>query len=490
MCECRIRITSMLNRELVVRILKNASEVRWLFVIVATCLGLVTMFVVPPLWGFDETSHFSRVYLLSRGNFLSAQKAEMPLSYNQVSRYATANIGQPKQPNIFLRKDIDNASEYHKLLGMKFSKQTQQAINPAGYPFFAYPLSVVFVAIAAPFNLSIGINTILARLAGLVTFVLLVYMALYVLNKNNFKKTQWIFFVVSLLPTTLFQAATLSADTVVNGLSILFIALLLVIIEKQSKEVTKHKVNKWYLASLLTIAVILPLIKVNYIFLSLGTLLISNQLLGGKTLGILSKTLLAIVPTLLSLFLTFGMTPSGAGSHQVSPRPDGLPIDPKGQILFIIGHPLSLIWAFVKSLIYYGDTYLKEMTTVLAWNYVELPIIFTLFCVTLILLAAFYSKDEFRYIKRYLNIMTLFLLCGIGSIFLALYIEFTPVGKILIDGVQGRYLIPFIIPAALALAVNLDIGILIRERLMRNIMTISIGALLIGSILYYAKATY
>lgn len=467
--------------------LLKGVNARRLFLAALTVTGLFTMFAVPPLWGFDETSHFSRVYLLSTGKWLPNQKAEVPTSYNKVMLYAVANIGQPKQPNIFLRKDIDSVSQYSKLLSLKFSTHTEQPINPAGYSIFAYPLSVLLVAAALPFHPTIGFTIMLARLAGLATFIGLVYLALYVLNKNGFKKTQWVFIVVSLLPTTLFQAATLSADTLANGLAILFMALLIVVLKKQYDRLS---VNKWYVIGLLSTATLLPLVKVNYVFLSLGIVFVSSRLVKSSRVSTLIKTIILLGSTLLSILLTFVIVPSIGSVTQVSPRPDGLPIDQKAQMLFVMGHPLSFIWAIIKSLIYYGEEYIREMTTVLAWNYVELPVIFTILCIILILVAVFYAKDEFTFMKKYLNWMTLFILAGVSSIFLALYIAFTPVGKALVDGVQGRYFIPFIIPTALILAANLNIRVSAKERVIRNLMIMTATTVVVGAILYYVKVTY
>lgn len=465
---------------------KKVSEPRWIFLIISASLGALVAFTVPSLWGFDETSHFARVYMLSEGKFLPSQKAEMPANFNKIVWYAVADIGEEKQQDIFIRKDINNPLEYGKMLKEKFSAQQESAINPAGYSVVAYPLSVIAVAFTHLFDVSIGATILIARLAGLMTFILLVHMALYVLHRNGFKKVQWLVVCISLLPTTLFQAATLSADTIINGLAILFVALLIVTLKCQRDGTV---IDRRYIAALTVISVLLPLIKVNYVFISMGIIFVTGSLIGGKKLSALLKGVVLIGSVALSLYLSFGMAP-GTTTQSVSPRPDGQSVSQVAQAKFVMHHPIDFLLATLKSLVSYGDAYIKEMTTTLAWNYVNLPLIFTIICIILILTAAFYARDEIIFMKKYFTMMTTFSLLGIGSIFLALYLAFTPVGKMLVDGVQGRYMIPFIMPIVATLAISINIRFLAKDRLMNSLMASSLLLITLGSILYYIKATY
>lgn len=474
---------------LMVRMFKKTlsyfREAHYLFLVVATLFGVAFSVAVPPLWGFDETSHFARVYQISGGHFLQDKSKDnfggtMPRNFNAVSRYATADIGEEKDPNPFTRKDVNNYSQYRHMLQQKFSKDTEQAINPAGYSPLAYPLSEVLVSIARVADSSIGTTLYVARLGGLVTFIGLGFYALWMLRGL---KSRWLLLVVALSPVMLVQAATLSADTVTNALALVFMSLLIVSFVKPERFTRMHKI------ALALAAVWMPAIKLNYLFLSSGVLLLPGAVFRDKlrinTYRVGTLAIAAVTGIIWTLMMSVTTT-SG-----VSPRPDGLPIDPSGQLHFIITHPFGFITAMARSFVYYGDAYIHEMFGVLGWNYVVLPLLILIPTIIAILLCGLYAREEFQKIKVRALLLVASCCIGVASIFAILYMGFTPVAKTMVDGVQGRYLLPFLIPFVIVLVSYVPVRLgLAKARWTRLAPTLFVTLMLGASFLYYVALTY
>jgi uncharacterized membrane protein len=76
------------------------------------------------------------------------------------------------------------------------------------------------------------------------------------------------------------------------------------------------------------------------------------------------------------------------------------------------------------------------------------------------------------------------------SIFGTLYLTFTPVGKNIIEGVQGRYFLPLAAPLVMGVAAFVPIRIQMSERATKNIFTTLVGVMLLVAVVYYTKATY
>jgi uncharacterized membrane protein len=469
---------------------KNNRFVNWssqtanMFLILASCLGLFALYAIPPLWGFDETSHFARVYQISRGQFVVDKSKDqfggtMPASFNAVSRYATADIGEQKNPDIFARKDLNNREEYQKLLSQKFSSKQEIAINPAGYSPATYPLSELLVGLGRFLHFNIGMTLFLARLGGLITYVTIVYFAIKLLGDL---KSRWVVFAVGLSPVMIVQAATLSADSVVNALALLFMSLFILSFVKP------ERMDRKKLALLGIVAIWMPLIKLNYLFLSFGLLLIPIRSLASRRQSILYRSGFVAVATILGVVWAGLM--SVTSTSGVSPRPDGLPINPTGQMHYLLTHPLHFLVSVIRSLIYYGDTYIREAFGILGWNYVVLPLIIVGVTITLIFVAAFYAKDELDKMKIRSYLLGLFCLVGVATIFAILYIGFTPVGKHLVDGVQGRYLLPFLLPLIICVVNLVPARIVISNKAMAASTGIGSGLILLMSLLYYLALTY
>lgn len=461
-------------------------QTHWLTLAIVSVFGLSLMFIVPPLWGFDETSHFVRVYQTSQGVFISDKSKEnfggsMPQNYNEVSRYATADIGEAKDPNTFTRQDVNDNEEYKALLARPFSQTQEQAINPAGYSPLTYPLSEVLVLLARLLDLNMNTTLLLARLGNLTIYAVLAYGAVRILSGL---KSRWLFFAIAISPVMLMQAATLSADSAVNGLSLVFMSILVLACVQPERMKRRHYIT------LALCTIWMPLVKINYVFLSAAIILIPSQLFTSRIKEFLYKFVTLCIGGLLGVIWTILI--SVTTTSGTSPRSDGLAINPSEQINYLLGHPFNFAFSIAKSFIHHGDTYIRELFGVMGWNYVMTPLALVGMTIVAVVVAAMYAREELVRVSSRV-ICSVIVLCalGIATIFAALYVGFTPVAQGVVDGVQGRYILPFLAPLLIVWVILVPVEVSSKSKSTIPVLVILLSVFASAcSIVFYFSQTY
>ena len=107
-----------------------------------------------------------------------------------------------------------------------------------------------------------------------------------------------------------------------------------------------------------------------------------------------------------------------------------------------------------------------------------------------LLISALYARSEFMIARKKIMLTSIFSILGVASIFLAMYVVFTPVGGNLVSGIQGRYFLPFLIPILMIIAVLIPIEIKMKDKHVPYIMG-TIGAFgLMANVVYYWLTLY
>ncbi len=462
------------------------KQTHWAFVAIAGIFGLIYVFITPPLWGFDEVAHFNRAYQISGGKLIppvdksGALNRDMPSNLVELEYYVYGDLMDNSKVGVSFRKDVDSRDAYAKLTSRSFSKDLQTSPIVASYSPIAYIAPSVGIAVANLFNMSIGVMIIVARLSSLVAYILMVYFALSIL-KN--KKIKWLVFIVALMPMSVFQASMVSADGMTIGLSLLFTSLLL------SAVLNPNEFSKKHLYAIFTVAALIPLVKFNYIFLSLGLLLIPNSIFSTKKIAVIVKSVGLLIVTMSAVI--WALLTKADNSSTVSPRPDGLPVVVSDQIMHMLHHPIGFFIAMARSLVDTSDRYIQSMTSMIGWNEVALPFIFIGVIIVGIVIAVLYAKEEAILTRKKLYVLNVLAILGVVSIFAAMYIYFNPTGYSIVDGVQGRYFIPFIIPVS-ALIVSLvpSNRLDLKDKTVAFMFLATTSAVLLSSVICYYLATY
>lgn len=460
-------------------------EAHWLFVIIATIFGIIFITITPPLWGTDETSHFARVYQLAHGEIIpqkgkSNVNGKIPSNLKVLSNYAIGDLVDNKPTGGIRGHEVDSVVKYQQLTNQSFSKQ-QSTYDGATYSPIAYIGPIVGVIISDSFHGTIGNAIFMARIMSLVTYIVLVGFAIKLLVR---KKVKWLFFMVALLPICVYQASVVTADNIVIALSLLFTAVLLRLLIIEDTQSIRNKL----LAILVVCTVLLPVVKPNYIFLSFALILLPGKLFKARKWAISIK---AITVATTVLFMGAWLKLAQAiGSTSVSPRPDGKVVDMHAQMVYTLQHPINFIVSMLHSILIYMDSYIHSATTLIGWNYSTSPILFVILVSCTLVVATLYAREDVLKLRPKLLIISALSFVGIVSIFATLYFAFSPVGDAVVEGVQGRYFLPFLIPIALTLVLYIPIKLEMDDKYAPYIFGVSTTICLIFSALYFLLSLY
>jgi uncharacterized membrane protein len=460
-----------------------------LFALIAIVVGGIFAFITPPLWGLDEPSHFARVFHIAQGDIIpvtgkNQPSSFMPDNFFELSNYRTNDIldhvADSKSVGIFSRKDVTNESTYAHLTNRKFSQSEHYFSFISGYSPISYVGAIVGVLLANLFHANIGTTLMLARLFSLLLYVVLVAFAIWILRRSKLK---WLFFTLGLMPTAIFQASMITADSSLLAFSLLFFASLYVLLTAKTEKETKPM--KWIVG---VTAIAVPLIKINHIIISFIVLFIPTNKLGSRKYAAIFKISIMAIAIAASIF--WQIAPHSIDNPNFSQRSDQMAVSQPDQISFSLHNPIKFTEAIIRSLVIFGDSYYQGLYTTISGNSIQAPIIISVALSVLMLLLGLYARDELKQIKKVLLWLNALCFVAAITIFAALYAGFTPVGWSFVDGVQGRYFIPLLAPFFMLLGVLLPIDIKV-NKVSAKIITIStVVVALAVCIVYDVMALY
>lgn len=409
------------------------KQPHYLFIILAGVFGMFFVIEIPPLWGLDESAHFGHVYQIVHNE----GSLKLPENLINLSTYSHNDIADVANLPYGRRdKEVDNPRMYKGLLSEKFSKNQAPAYGVATYSPVAYIGPIIGGSIAAVSNLNIGQTLLLERILSLLMYVGIVGWAIYLVRKYKIK---WFILLAALLPSALFNGSMVTADTMLIPSGLLLLALFIRFLTTDN--VAKSK-KILYLLGLF--ALLLPLIKFNYVLLSLGLVAaLPLKRVYSRHSGLI-KVVAAFMISLVSVLWVFV---SGGISTSQAQLPGGASAS-VGQLDFMMHHPTGFLTAILRSAQSGGDFYVTSGSTLVGWNYVSVPLAVSTLMLVVIFIVLIIGMKELTAQRKYFILPAVFSIAGIVSVFLTLYLAATPTALFVVQGVQGRYLVPFIVPVA------------------------------------------
>lgn len=393
--------------------------------LLAFILGLIFVFIVPPFQSPDEPAHFYRAWGLASGQ-VTCTKVD-----GKYGLYVPENV--VNIPEVMEVSNISfkyNNKFNHKLIienmgttignSLKFVEPSNLcSIIPFGY--FPQTVAVILSKIIYPSPL---FSLYLGRLLNLIFSVVLINFAISLIPLGK-----PILSVFVLLPMFLHQIASFNYDASHYAFTYLFIAFVLFLSYKREKIKTKE-----YLLLLLT-SIFTAQIKFVYLPILLLLFLLKSKNFTSRrkyVLSILLIFLVNIIVTLLSVVLF-------KDSRLV------VNVDKGVQITTFFDSPMRFLSLFVYSLDTQFDFYLKSTIGWLGWldyglnNLVYFSIVFF----SIMFVDSENANDVAFSIKNRLILFSTFLI-ELIVIFLSLYIIWTPTNSLVVIGVQGRNILPFL----------------------------------------------
>lgn len=222
--------------------LQRLRDPAWAFLLIGGFVGIVLMLVMPPMHAIDEPSHFARIYDLSRGNLQTS-----PSVFDDATR---------KGSGVCLPRDVwedlhaksvelyfENAPYVDYGEGTPRGKTRLVAATPgrqcpageryldistfAWYSPVPYLPQVAVFAVLRPLGASTDVMAIAGRLANLAAFLAIVWFAI-----RRSTRARWALCIAALLPIVMFQANSLSPDTLTTAAAILVVSSALRLLDR------------------------------------------------------------------------------------------------------------------------------------------------------------------------------------------------------------------------------------------------------------------
>ena len=402
------------------------------FVVVFGLLfGLNLAFISPPFSVPDELAHFLRAYHCSQGKLYAHKRDghtgdDLPSALTETYM---AIAGQAENDEHF---EISWA-KIDKAAGIPLDPQRRQFTgfaNTALYSPVAYlPQSAAIGAArlsgAAPLTM-----LYLARVANLIVYLFLASAAVRLAPIHK-----WTLTLVALLPMSVYLAASLSADAMTLGLSLLVVAVTL------NLALGKERPSGRSLLALGVLLVLLALSKQAYVGLAVFVLLIGSKQFSSLGRRWLITALLIALPLAVSAAWNYSLRGLYTPAFSF--------VDPQAQLRWILGHPWSYALVLGNA-IYQLDGY-SYMIGAFGWLVRHLPLwirgtYWAALGLTAVLDGGRPLSLSFR--ARLVGLGTYVFAFAVMTTFV--YLSWDRVGLEAIDGIQPRYFLP-IVPLLLLL---------------------------------------
>jgi len=423
-----------------------------IYIVLALVFGLSLVFITPPLQTPDEQDHLNRAYQLAELNIFQYDSTVPASLIKLFDTFGRLNFNPLQKTNI---------NEILVQRQVELNPQARTALHARDFIFPYFP-QALGMFIGKMFNSSPVTLLYMGRIFNLLFAIVIIFFAI---RTAPFFK--WIFFLLALMPMTLYLCASLSKDAMIISLSFFLIALFLRFAYDQQKKISKNDIVIIFIVSFL-----LATSRSVYAILIGMFLLIPMYRIGS-----LKKYITVFISLIIAVFLA---TQIGALKPLFQPKavdttqstsmlalsPDSLsdpaqaPIEkfqrsdrnkiPKGvnyseQKRFILNNPLQYMGILFNSLFISQKTaHLNSFVGKMGWLNKPLPKWQINFYLLILIITAllFVSSDIKIGLISKLIIASMFI-AGVIFIETGLYLTWNPVGQDYIQDVQGRYFIPY-----------------------------------------------
>lgn len=428
----------------------SSKSVSNIFLCIGLVFGITFIFLVPPLQAPDEWMHFRRAYYTSEGKMhadkyfapalgISAVGGMLPESYLIAVNCLFYSVPYNRNAeNRLLRLDEGSEPDDPAASGRRFGRQVplsllKQPVKTAEettllpFPYTSLQLPHLYfpqaagIAVARWLGQPVVVRFYLGRLFNLLVWLILAWLAIRI--SPGFNRT---LMLIALTPTSLFQASSLSADALTNGIALLLTATIL-------KAAYDEKTGNKNVVAAFILSVLISVSKSYFGLLLLFLLIVISRDKKRRHYWKIFAVLVAITAAVMLLWANW-MKDYSLFNNGVSPRK---------QLALMIDHPVAYLGILYKTVALLGRYYFESFSGRLGHFSVMLPGWLSLFHVVVLgVVAVTDVPGKIMIGARGKMVILLSLVVSILWLFSSQYLSWTPVGARMIDGVQGRYFIP------------------------------------------------
>jgi len=426
------------------------------YVCVALVWGIIQLSVLPPYQVPDEAAHYNRAWGIAQGQVDCGPTSLVNVPQNVLTFFNSmeVHIGFPGSytfSDAAVFADQTFSSEHVNLY------TPACAYNPLSYVPAAAAIDVVRVLNLSPFHAFYA--------ARLLTLLVAVALTTWAIRRMPFGK--WLLVVVALLPMTVQQFASASADAITLSGLFLFAALAL-------DYAQRAKLSGRSQLALLVASVVLVQLKPIYLPLLALVLLVQPKQFASWKRYVLFLLLVAAVNGLLA----FGLYQLFAGAVPLAPTTT---IDPGAQLEVLRSQPATVVRILHNDFLERATVYTFGMLGVPGWLHFAYPNGFYFFILAgfLFVSSSLERTIPLRVWQRVLLLGAAY--AGVMAFGLFMFVYWTVPGAVTLDGIQGRYFLPML-PLVLLAVSGIRIPTAARRALVVVALVTFTGVIAIGGV--------
>ncbi len=388
------------------------------FLLISLPLCIMYIIAIPMGDNPDEYAHFSRAYEITDGNLITKINenndtgAEIPIEIVENS----INFKSENYLEILnlIRKENSGKKTFHGFY------------NTALYNCTSYISILPGIYIGRILNFPIILTGYLGRISNSIFWIILIYFSI---KYNPFLK-EFILFI-SLIPVTISEASAITVDGFTFALSCFYISYILNLVYNK-----KCMLNLKSKMILFLISLIISLCKIIYFPLCFLILLIPNEKYKSKREKYITNIFIIAFSIIINLIWL-----KIASRYLIKLNPG---VNSKEQLKFVLSNPFNFIQIIFNTISIYCEEYIFSFFGRNVAGTGSTSTIYIFSCIIIFINLISNLKDYiFEY--RFKIIVFIILLTITGLMFSSLYLQWTPVKSKTIEGIQGRYFLPYII---------------------------------------------
>lgn len=408
---------------------KNEKKLKIGFAVTMILMGILSNMVMIPLCVPDEDYHFMKAYHISN-QILGIQEDgyNMAITESGISRMLEFdNI----QNTYYYWSDWSYGNQLVEYPSIRYMK----CVTHSSMTDVVYLPSAMTMAVCRYLHAPYQIILLLGRMANVLLLVIIALLAMRV-----YSELESMILAICLFPATIWLASSFSYDTWNLAFSMLFVAYCCYC----SKKIDQMRFKNVLILAIL-LAVFVP-VKIVYIIMALMGLMIprkkweDKRLIYGAGLATLCSIILAFWvkgSEIIAMLTSSAMDTRGIGDAQANSYTIG----------WVIRHPINTILVLAHTLILYTDKFLAKGLSG-EFFVKNVPSFLIAALAGLMFLVIISCIDKKKVLKRDRTIALINYLVGIVSILITFLFAYNNISENqigIIEGVQGRYFIPFMI---------------------------------------------
>lgn len=408
------------------KFMKDKIEIAGFIVVLVIGIMFVILEPASPGVSWDDETHYSRAVNLSHEFDKKISVSDQIL----LNKFASVALDKA----FYSKKEQKAYMEYLNML-----EKSEYYIDAPGTGLSLGSISYMPSVIGLMFGRGIGLNFSLAymlgKFANTIMFALLVYFSM-----KKLKDGKIIILLIALIPTNIYLAANYSYDTWLTGWAMLGLSTFFGELQQKEKKIELKTILLIYISMFLAVLPKMVYFPLIFICFFMPQFKFNSKADYWKyKLGII---MICILPFIIVYMQNIAVKTDVADTR------GGGDVSSTSQIDFIKGNIKKFLFVLLNFLKTYLNPFVEgnEYINQLSYNgYIplgkSLPII--------IILGACISRNENseKIFPWWFKIGTILVYAGIGAIAaISMYVMFTPVGSDVINGCQGRYIIPALFP--------------------------------------------